>query len=146
MRRSALASSHSIASVRLSSASMARGSGWRPNQYDSPTNRAVAPLAQLMVMGNWLDRYGESIYGTRKGPVRPAHWGATTKKGNTVYIHILDLKEESLLIPEFKEKIKKAIFFDDKSKVKFKTTEFGTIFSVPDSKKNKIDTILIVEI
>ncbi len=115
--------------------------GPMPNGEIQPEN-----IDTLMVMGQWLEKYGESIYKTRKGPVSPVHWGATTQKGNTIYLHILDLKEESLLIQEFKQKIKSATFFDDGSKVKFKATEFGTIFKLPFDKRQKNDTIIEIKI
>ena len=100
----------------------------------------------LMVMGNWLAKYGETIYGTRKGPVKPSRWGATTQKGNTIYIHILNLEEENLLIPNLEKKIKSATFFDDGSKVTFETTKFGTLLQIPRQKRQKVDTIIKVEI
>ena len=34
----------------------------------------------LRGMGQWLDRYGESIYGTRGGPYMPGIWGGSTRK------------------------------------------------------------------
>jgi alpha-L-fucosidase len=39
-------------------------------------------------MGKWLEKYGESIYGTRGGPYMPSHWGGSTYKENTVYLHV----------------------------------------------------------
>ncbi len=38
----------------------------------------------------WLELYGDAIYGTRKGPVSPQEWGATTQKGDVVYVHVLN--------------------------------------------------------
>ena len=64
-------------------------------------------------MGNWLEKYGETIYNTRKGPIRPQEWGATTvAKDGTVYIHVLEMKDENLLIPSLPGKIKSAVYFD----------------------------------
>jgi alpha-L-fucosidase len=40
-------------------------------------------------MGKWLARYGESIQATRGGPYKPAPWGGATRRGNTIYLHIL---------------------------------------------------------
>lgn len=40
-------------------------------------------------MGEWLRKYGESIYGTRGGPFKPALWGVSTHKGKTIYLHVL---------------------------------------------------------
>ncbi len=51
----------------------------------------IEPLQveRLKEMGQWLDKYGYSIYGTRGGPFKPTDWGVSTRKGNKVYLHIL---------------------------------------------------------
>jgi alpha-L-fucosidase len=43
----------------------------------------------LKQVGAWVNKYGQSIYGTRGGPLSPADWGVTTQKGNEVYVHVL---------------------------------------------------------
>ncbi len=100
----------------------------------------------LMAMGNWLEKYGETIYETRKGPLRPADWGATTVANDgTVYVHLLKLKDENLLIPSFPEKIKSATYFENGDKVNYKETEYGLLLSIPKNKQNTIDTIIEVK-
>ncbi|HKJ79170.1 MAG TPA: alpha-L-fucosidase, partial [Prolixibacteraceae bacterium] len=75
----------------------------------------------LMVMSKWLDKYGETIYETRRGPTRPDDWGATTvAKDGTIYIHLLELKDDNLLIPALPSKIKSATYFDGGGKVNYK--------------------------
>jgi len=51
----------------------------------------IEPLQveRLKEMGQWLQKYGYSIYETRGGPFKPADWGVSTRKGNTIYLHIL---------------------------------------------------------
>ena len=44
---------------------------------------------RLLAMGRWLDRYGESIRGTRGGYVPEQEWGVTTQRGNTLFVHVL---------------------------------------------------------
>ena len=34
----------------------------------------------LAAAGKWLQQYGESIYGTRRGPLGPQTWGVTTQQ------------------------------------------------------------------
>ncbi|NDV58425.1 alpha-L-fucosidase [Bacteroides sp. 519] len=51
---------------------------------------------RLLGMGEWLDKYGETIYGTQMGPDKPQEWGAVTRKGNTYYIHVLNSQTTSL--------------------------------------------------
>ena len=57
---------------------------------------AVA-VQRLAEMGEWMKQYGETIYGTRSGIVAPHDWGVTTKKGNKLYVHILDLKDAAFV-------------------------------------------------
>ena len=40
-------------------------------------------------IGEWLRKYGQTIYGTRGGPFISAEWGGTTYRGNKVYVHLL---------------------------------------------------------
>ncbi len=46
---------------------------------------------RMREIGAWLSQYGESVYGTRGGPVAPVDtvYG-TTCRGNTLYLHILN--------------------------------------------------------
>ena len=97
-------------------------------------------------MGEWMKKYGETIYGTRGGPVTPKSWGVTTAKGNLVYVHLLNPESETLLLPEFGKKVKKAYLFDDNSKVDFKQDGFGTVIKVPSARLHEIDTIVVIEI
>ena len=57
-------------------------------------------------MGKWLGRFGESIYRTRGGPYMPGPWGGSTRKGNKVYLHILqDLLSGELTLPALPSRI-----------------------------------------
>jgi alpha-L-fucosidase len=47
-------------------------------------------VERLREMGDWLSRGGHTISGTTAGHVKPAEWGAVTRRGDKIYIHILD--------------------------------------------------------
>jgi len=56
-----------------------------------PTQKGTIhpPIKDIYLgMGKWLEKYGESIYGTRGGPYTPGTWGICTRKGHTVYLHV----------------------------------------------------------
>jgi alpha-L-fucosidase len=58
-----------------------------------PDKDGVIPeshIARLKEVGDWLGKYGESIYNTRPGPFPPVsgQYGATYR-GKTIYVHIL---------------------------------------------------------
>lgn len=46
-------------------------------------------VERLAYMGKWLETYGESIYGTKRGFMLPQSWGCITEKYDKVYIHLL---------------------------------------------------------
>jgi alpha-L-fucosidase len=102
-------------------------------------------IKTLGEMGEWMKKYGETVYGTRGGPVDPHPWGVTTVKGNKVYVHLMGESDENLLLNDFGKKIRKAYLFDDQSPVVFKQNEFGITIKVPTGKRKPIDTIVVLE-
>ena len=62
---------------------------------------AIAPeqADRIKEMGDWLAKYGDSIYGTRGGPFKPGKFGVSTHKANTIYLHILNWPGETLMLP-----------------------------------------------
>lgn len=62
-------------------------------------------IARLKEVGDWLQKYGESIYGTRPGPFDPKDdvYGSV-QKDNLIYIHLLAVND-SLQLPPLERKI-----------------------------------------
>ena len=100
----------------------------------------------LKEVGTWMDKYGETIYGTRGGPVSPRAWGVMTQKGNKVYVHILTPEDNNLLIPDFGKKVKNIMLFNSGAKIKFRQDAFGIVISVPVEILDGTDTILVMEL
>ena len=59
-------------------------------------------IDSLKQVGSWLDKYGESIYGTSAGPYMPNEWMASTSMENKVFLHLLKWPEGKLTIPALK--------------------------------------------
>jgi alpha-L-fucosidase len=65
-----------------------------------PDGRLAEELFKtLEEVGKWLEKYGESVYGTRRGPISPQAWGFSTAKGSPehpaeIYLHILSSKDD----------------------------------------------------
>jgi alpha-L-fucosidase len=115
--------------------------GPMPNGKIQPEN-----VDTLMAIGQWLELHGESIYGTRKGPVKPQEWGATTQKGNMVYIHVLDHPGGKLEISGYTPKLKSATFFGDGSEVEVKKSKTGITLTLPEEKLQDVDTIIVLSL
>ena len=48
-------------------------------------------VERLLGVGRWLQKNGESIYGTTAGPFpRPIHWGRVTQRPGKLYVHVFD--------------------------------------------------------
>ena len=56
-------------------------------------------VKRLEEMGDWLGEYGETIYGTRGGPWKPSKSIASTRKGNTIYLHLLGWHGQTVTLP-----------------------------------------------
>ena len=55
---------------------------------------------RLKRVGQWLEKNGEAIYGTRGGPYRPEDNVASTRKGNSVYLHVSRWNNNTLAVPD----------------------------------------------
>lgn len=104
---------------------------------------AVA-VQRMKEMGEWMAQYGETIYGTRAGDVVPHPWGVSTRKGNRLFIHILDLQDNRLYLP-LKTKIKKAIRYLDKTPVAFSQDKEGALLKLPEI-PNEMDYVVELEL
>lgn len=82
-------------------------------------------VKRLREMGEWMAQYGETIYGTRGGDVEPHAWGVTTRKGNRLFVHILDLQDKGLFLPLYNNKVKRATEFIGGKNVKFTRVDGG---------------------
>jgi alpha-L-fucosidase len=49
-----------------------------------------ATTERLLELGEWMDKYGDAVYGTRGGPYLPGEWGVSTRKSNKVFLFIDD--------------------------------------------------------
>ena len=98
-------------------------------------------VSRLEEIGDWLGRYGESIYGTRAGDVPPHDWGVTTRKGDRLYVHILDLQDDALYL-QLDEKVRSARCLNNGSPVKFEAVKGGTLLYVAGLPEAEPDCIV----
>jgi alpha-L-fucosidase len=100
----------------------------------------------LKQVGEWTKQYGETIYGTRGGPLSAREWGVMTQKDNKIYVHVLNWQDETLTLPKFGKKVVSAKLFNDKSTVKFLENDFGLSLQIPKAKMDEVDTVIELEV
>ena len=93
-------------------------------------------VQRLKEMGEWMNQYGETIYGTRGGAVAPHDWGVTTQKGNKLYVHILNLQDKALFLPLADKKVKKAVLFKNGTPVRFTKNKEGVLLEFTEIPKD----------
>jgi len=101
-------------------------------------------VSRLQAVGEWMAIYGDSIYGTRGGPVPPADWGVTTKKDDKIYVHVLNWNAPLLALPPLSGKITGARLLDDGAAVDFTQSADGVILKVPTAKKDEVDRVVVL--
>lgn len=101
----------------------------------------------LAAAGRWLQQFGESIYGTRGGPLGPQSWGVTTQKEKRIYLHLFKTPDaNTILLPAIKEKVKQVTVFGTDQKIKYKQQNEGIIIATEGIAIDGPDTVILVEL
>jgi alpha-L-fucosidase len=104
-------------------------------------------VQRLKEMGEWLKDNGDSIYNTRGGPIAPQKWGVTTrsKKGDKVYVHVLDSGAVEVTLPGAAGKLASAKLIRG-GKVETETKGEDLVLRLPEKERDRIDTIVVMEV
>jgi hypothetical protein len=97
-------------------------------------------------VGEWMGRYGESICGTRGGPIPPRPWGVTTQKDNLVFVHVLDWTDPELSLPRLPAEVRGAMELVSGASVTFRSSADGVTLTLPRRTDGEVDQIIVLEI
>jgi alpha-L-fucosidase len=102
-------------------------------------------VERLKEMGAWLEKNGESIYGTRGGPFKPNKNLASTRRGNTVYVHAFRWEGDAIELPDLPRKVASAAILGGRPVA---TAQEGgqLVLKVPAAVRQPIDTIIKLEL
>jgi alpha-L-fucosidase len=100
--------------------------------------RQVEVLRQV---GAWLRENGESIYGTRGGPFQPTSSLVSTRKGNVVYVHLLEGSDPALTLPPLPKKIVQSRLLTGAA-VSVVQTDSGITVTIPRPDVQTADTVI----
>lgn len=95
---------------------------------------------RLSIMGEWISRNAEAIYGTLGGFLKPADWGTSTRKGNNLYLLVKDWSTFPRFLPVMGVKVKD-ITVGGRS-IDFKTGKNGLELYVPEWMRDKYVTVV----
>jgi alpha-L-fucosidase len=101
----------------------------------------------LKGMGIWLNKYGESVYGTRGKIIEPQDWGVVTGKDKKLFVHVLHPKGLSyIFLPGIKDKVLNAVTMMDNKTVTFKQQPEGLFIYTNGISFNDTDTIVQLQV
>jgi alpha-L-fucosidase len=103
-------------------------------------------VERLREVGRWLEANGETIYGTRGGPLAARSWGVTTHKDDRVYVHLLDWRDNVLSLPRPARPVRSASYFKDRKPVRFRVDEDALLLRLDPERLDPIDTIVVLEL
>lgn len=101
-----------------------------------------AHVRRLLEVGDWLDRYGHTIYGTRGGPWKPGDWGGSTHSGSTAYLHVTSWPSDGLVLPHVGRAIRDAALVTGEGSVSVTRVGGAVRIAVAESARDPIDTII----
>jgi alpha-L-fucosidase len=98
-------------------------------------------VQRLKEIGAWLRRNGQSIYRTRGGPWKPTGAYASTRRGSTIYLHVLHWNGDTIELPDIPREIRSAKVLHGR-RVKIAHLDGRLRLSVPATEHHAPDTII----
>ena len=118
--------------VRLLVSTAGQGANLLLNVGPQPNGELPqAAVERLRGLGEWMGRYGESVYATTAGDFPAQEWGVATRKGDTLYVHVFDPNVTEITVP-IDAKIKCATDFDGSVKIPFRRVDGGYRVFLPE--------------
>jgi alpha-L-fucosidase len=113
-------------------------------------------IAILKGIAGWWKVNGESIRGCDRTPLQVQAWGESTRKGNTLYLHVFEWPANGkLVVGGLKSGVKKAWLLFDAQRTPLETTRLNPIYDfknpldvtirVPAKAPDTADSVVVVE-
>ena len=133
--------------VRLIVKAAAKGSNLLLNIGPQPDGHLpAASLERLQGIGEWMAKYGESIYATSATAIPEQSWGVTTQNGNVLYLHLIEpLAGCPVIQVPVEGKVKSVVALEDGTALKYKVSDGKlniTLPKTPDSADYIIKVVL----
>jgi alpha-L-fucosidase len=103
----------------------------------------------LQGIGKWMATNGPSIYGTERTPLPVEAWGESTRKGNTLYLHVFDWpRDGKLIVGGLKSAVTKVYLLADPRRKPLKTARHNSddvVVKLPAQAPDAADSVVVVE-
>jgi alpha-L-fucosidase len=106
-------------------------------------------LERLAALGRWLEVNGASVRGTTLGPFLAPAWGACTRKGDRLYLHLFDWPEEgTLVLGGLENAIDKAWMLSDPEEtfLPMQRVDGSPVIELPDAAPDSDVSVIVLDI
>lgn len=106
-----------------------------------------ACIERLKDMGAWLKVNGESIYGTTGGPFKYLSWGAATRKGDLLYLHVTDWPENGKLnVPLSSKVLSAALLVNPDHLLDISIETERIVINLPSNAPDEVASVIILKL
>lgn len=110
---------------------------------DGKGNFPPYEVKYLLKTGEWLKKYGESIYGTTYGLIPPQPWGVTTSKPGKLFLHIFkEPFDKELYVPFIKATIDEIKLLGTNKKLSWSKVKDGISIHLPAVLQDERDAVI----
>jgi alpha-L-fucosidase len=107
----------------------------------------AACIERLQDIGGWMDVNGDAIYGTTAGPFTYLSWGAATRKGKRLYLHVFDWPADGKLRVPMNSKVAGAALLVDPNKPLTLFYESDrVVIELPEKAPDAVATVVILDL
>jgi alpha-L-fucosidase len=103
-------------------------------------------VTRLHAVGEWLSKYGDSVYATRGGPIPPGDWGVTTQKGDKIYVHVLNWNAPLLALLPISGKLTSAQMLVGEKQIEATQNTNGIILKLPPATNHEPDRVIVLTV
>jgi alpha-L-fucosidase len=103
----------------------------------------------LQGIGEWMQKNGTSIYGTTASPLPLQSWGVSTKKGNTLYLHVFNWPADGkLYVGGLKSEAGKIYLLADPARTLKSARLNGQdlVVDLPHQAPDTVNTVVVIEL